>query len=246
MLAGDFVPAAAVVFLAYLVRGVSGFGSALVAVPLLAHFLPLTFVVPWVAAMDVLAALALTRSGAGGGHVRWREIAWLLPPAVIGILVGVRLLVAVDRDALLLVLGLFVAGFGLRSLLGLRSERPISRAWALPAGLLGGGIGAVFSTGGPPFVIYLTHRLHDKSVLRATLSGLFLVEGALRVAGLLAAGLLIQEGMGLYLLAGLPLMVAGLWAGHHIHLGMSQRQMTVAVGALLVGAGLSLMWRVLG
>lgn len=95
-------------------------------------------------------------------------------------------------------------------------------------------------------MIYLTHRLRDKSELRATLSGLFLVEGTLRVGGLLAAGLLIQEGMGGYLLAGLPLMAAGLWAGHHIHLGMSQRQMMVAVGTLLVGSGLSLLWRVLG
>ena len=32
----DFTLAAAVIFLAYLVRGISGFGSALVAVPLLA------------------------------------------------------------------------------------------------------------------------------------------------------------------------------------------------------------------
>lgn len=139
MLPGDLLLAAAVVFLAYLVRGVSGFGSALVAVPLLAHFLPLTFVVPWIAAMDVLAALLLTRSG-GGGHVRWREIAWLLPPAVIGIFLGVQLLVRVDRDALLLVLGLFVAGFGVRNLLGLHGERPVSRLWALPAGIFGGGI----------------------------------------------------------------------------------------------------------
>lgn len=240
----ELLPAAGIVFVAYLVRGVSGFGSALVAVPLLAHFLPLTFVVPWVAAMDVAAALALTRSGLKGGHVRWAEIGYLVPPAVLGILVGLQLLVRVDPEPLLATLGILVTAFGARQLLGLGGDRPVSRWWALPAGLLGGGIGAVFSTGGPPFVIYLTHRLADKSALRATLSGLFLIEGTLRVLALLFAGLLLQQDMAVYLLAGVPLMAAGLWTGHHVHLGLGQRQMALTVGALLVASGLSLLARV--
>jgi len=241
----DFTLAAAIIFLAYLVRGISGFGSALVAVPLLAHFLPLTFVVPWIAATDVLAAVVLTRSGLKGGHVRWQEIGWLLPAAALGMVAGIQLLVNLDREPLLTALGIFVTAFGVRNLLGLHGDRPVSRYWALPAGVLGGGIGAVFSTGGPPFVIYLTHRLRDKSELRATLSGLFLIEGSLRVGGLMLAGLFFQEGMGGYLIAGIPLMAAGLWVGHHIHLGLTHRQMTVAVGLLLLGSGLSLLWRVI-
>ena len=240
----DFILAALVVFFAYLVRGVSGFGSALVAVPLLAQFLPLTFVVPWVVAMDVLAALVLARSGHRGGHVRWNEIGWILPASLIGITLGIQLLVKMPREPLLLVLGLFVAGFGIRQLLGMRGDRPVSRCWALPAGFFGGAIGAVFATGGPPLVIYLTHRLHDKEQLRATLSGLFLVEGLARLAGFMFAGLMLQDNMGLYLLSGVPLMAAGLYAGNHIHLNLSHRQMAIAVGLLLIGSGLSLLWRV--
>jgi uncharacterized membrane protein YfcA len=240
----DFILAATVIFLAYLVRGISGFGSALVAVPLLAHFMPLTFVVPWVAAMDVLAALVLARSGHRGGHVRWREIGWILPASLVGITVGIFLLVNVPREPLLLVLGLFVTAFGIRHGLGLHGDRTVSRWWALPAGFSGGAIGAVFATGGPPLVIYLTHRLHDKAQLRATLSGLFLIEGSSRLVGLLLAGLLLQHNMGLYLLAGVPLMAAGLYAGNHIHLNLSHRQMAIAIGLLLIGSGLSLLWRV--
>lgn len=240
----DFFLAATVVFFAYLVRGVSGFGSALVAVPLLAHLLPLTFVVPGVVAMDVLAALLLAFSGHRGGHVRWREIGWMAPSTLLGIVLGIVLLVNTARVPLLLVLGLFVTAFGVRQLLGLHGDRPVSRWWALPAGFFGGAIGAVFATGGPPMVIYLTHRLHDRVELRATLSGLFLIEGSLRLLGLMLAGLLMQDDMGPFLLAGLPLMVAGLYVGNHIHLTLSQRQMVVAVGLLLIGSGLSLLWRV--
>lgn len=240
----DFVLAAAVVLLAYLVRGISGFGSALVAVPLLVHFLPLTFVVPWVVVMDTLAALLLARAGQRGGHVRWEEIAWIIPAALLGIAIGILLLVNVEREPLLLALGLLVAAFGVRNLLGLHGERTVSRWWALPAGMLGGGIGALFATGGPPLVIYLTHRLHDKSELRATLSGLFLIDGSLRVAALFLAGLLFQPHMGHYLLAGVPLMLLGLYLGNHIHLSLGRRQMNIAIALLLVGSGLSLLWRV--
>jgi uncharacterized membrane protein YfcA len=240
----DFFLAAAVILLAYLVRGVSGFGSALVAVPLLAHFLPLTFVVPWVVVMDTLAALLLACSGQRSGHVRWEEIRWLVPAALLGIVAGILLLVNLDPEPLLVVLGLFVAGFGVRNLLGLHGQRPVSRWWAVPAGVLGGGIGALFATGGPPMVIYLTHRLRDKSELRATLSGLFLIEGSLRVLGLTMAGLLFQPQMGWYLLAGVPLMLTGLMIGNHIHLNLGQRQMAVAIALLLIGSGMSLLWRV--
>lgn len=240
----EFILAAVVILLAYLVRGVSGFGSALVAVPLLAHFLPLTFVVPWVVVMDTLAALLLARSGQRGGHVRWGEIRWLVPAALLGIVTGILLLVKLAPEPLLVALGLFVTGFGVRNLTGWHGEGPVSRWWALPAGALGGGIGALFATGGPPMVIYLTHRLRDKSELRATLSGLFLIEGSLRVAGLAMAGLLFQPQLGWYLLAGVPLMLAGLTLGNHIHLNLGQRQMAVAVALLLIGSGLSLLWRV--
>jgi uncharacterized membrane protein YfcA len=242
----DFVFAAVIVFLAYLVRGVSGFGSALVAVPLLAHFLPLTFVVPWMVVMDTAAALALARSGQRGGHVRWSEIGWMVPSSLLGVVIGIGLLVNVDRTPLLVALGILIVSFGLRQLLGMHGERPVSRWWALPAGILGGGIGALFATGGPPLVIYLSHRLRNKAELRATLSGLFLIDGALRCVALALAGLLLQDRMSQYLLAGIPVMAAGLYAGHHVHLNLGQRPMAIVIALLLIASGLSLLWRVAG
>lgn len=237
--------AAAVVFFAYLVRGVTGFGSALVAVPLLVHLLPLTVVVPFITVLDVLAALLLTNAGQRRGHVQWGEVRWLLPGSLIGVVVGLQLLVQLDRDLLLGMLGLLVIGFGLRQVLDMHGDRIIARAWAVPAGMIGGAISAVFAAGGPPFVIYLSHRLRDKGTLRATLSAVFLIDGTLRVIGLLLTGLLLQPDMGWYLLAGLPLMAAGIRVGNRVHLGIDRRQMALAVGLLLVGSGAALWLRLL-
>jgi uncharacterized membrane protein YfcA len=241
----QFAVAALILFLAYLIRGISGFGSALVAVPLLAHLFSLQFVVPLVVALDLLASLALSAFGWRRGHIRWAEAGWLMPASLAGIAVGVLSLVHLPQEPLLLALGLFVIAFGVRNLLDLHGGRIVSRWWALPAGFTGGAIGALFATGGPPFVIYLSHRLRDKAELRATFSGLFLVEGSLRLLSLALAGLLLQEQMGVALLIGLPAMAAGIFVGHHVHLGLSQRQMLVIIGLLLIGSGGSLLWRAL-
>ncbi|WP_334223892.1 sulfite exporter TauE/SafE family protein [Thiosocius teredinicola] len=241
----EMLAAAAAVFAAYLVRGVSGFGSALIAVPLLVHVFPLTFVVPFMAVMDVIAAVFLTGAGLRDRRVRWREVGWLIPTTVAGIAIGLLLLVGMDGQALQLALGIFVVAFGLRNLLGLQAHKIVSPWWSIPAGLVGGGIGAVFSTGGPPYVIYLSHRLADKGELRATMSAIFLLDGSIRIVGLLIAGLLLQPQLGWFLLAGLPLMAAGLYVGHHIHVGLSQRQMTIVVALLLLVSGGSLIYRML-
>ncbi|MBS1246644.1 MAG: hypothetical protein H6R47_843 [Proteobacteria bacterium] len=227
---------------AYFIRGISGFGSGLIAVPLLAHFLPLTFVVPMILVTDVAASLALgthTRK-----HVRWDELRPLIPFSILGVLAGTTLLVNLPEAPLLATLGVFVLLFGVRSVLNLHGTQTVSRRWALPAGLTGGAIGALFGTGGPPYVIYLNHRLHDKGELRATFSGLFLIEGGLRIVVFLVAGLLLHTELQLTILAALPLVALGLFLGNRVHIGLSPLQMQRLIGIMLLVSGTSLLWRV--
>jgi uncharacterized membrane protein YfcA len=240
------VPAGLILFTAYLIRGMAGFGSALVAVPLLAHLLPLQFVVPMMLVLDLTASVMLGGIGHRRRAIRWREIGWLVPGSLAGILAGVALLVNLPPEPLLIGLGLFVIAFGLRYFRGHRSVAPVSRRWALPAGLIGGTVGAVFGTGGPPYVVYLSHRFSDKDALRATFSGLFLLEGAVRGIVFGASGLLLQNHILAAYLAGIPLMVAGLYAGHRVHVALTNEQMLRVIGALLVASGVSLLVRSLG
>jgi uncharacterized protein len=231
----------AILLAAYFIRGITGFGSGLIAVPLLAHFLPLQFVVPLCLMLDFSASLVLSRHGRR--QVRWDEIRPLLPFTVIGIVLGAFLLLKLPREPLLTSLGLFVMLFGLRYVFNIHGEHGISRLWAMPAGLLGGMIGALFGTGGPPYVIYLTHRLRDKFELRATFSGLFLLEGALRIVTFLLAGLLWQAELFRTLLLAMPIMALGLYLGNKVHIGIGQRHMILLIGLLLVISGASLLWR---
>jgi hypothetical protein len=230
-----------ILLFAYFIRGITGFGSGLIAIPLLAHFLPLTFVVPMVLVLDFAASIALSRHTRL--QVRWDEIRILIPTSIAGMLLGAVLLVNLPREPLLVGLGSFVIFFGLRYLFNVHGENPISRWWSLPTGLSGGLIGAMFGTGGPPYVVYLSHRLHDKTQLRGTLSGLFMLEGALRIIVFLLMGLLLQAGMLQALLLTLPLMAVGLYLGNRVHLGITRRQQLALIGLLLLGSGGSLLWK---
>lgn len=209
--------------------------------PLLAHLLPLTFVVPLILVTDFFASLVLgthTRR-----HARWDEIKPLLPFSVLGVLIGTTLLVSLPKAPLLAALGLLVLLFGARSVLNLHGTRTISRRWAIPAGFSGGAIGALFGTGGPPYVIYLNHRLQDKGELRASFSGLFFIEGGLRIIVFLAAGLLLNTELQLTILAAVPLVALGLFLGDRVHVGLSPAQMQRVMGSILLTSGTSLLWR---
>ncbi|MEZ4675888.1 MAG: hypothetical protein R2932_16810 [Caldilineaceae bacterium] len=58
--------------------------------------------------------------------------------------------------------------------------QPTNLGWGFIAGL-GGIIGGTVGTSGPPYVICLSYRLRDKSVLRATSVALFAFDGLWRV-----------------------------------------------------------------
>jgi hypothetical protein len=197
--------------------------------------------VPFVLVLDFTASIAL--GGKTRKHINWNELKPLLPFGAAGVILGVALLIHMPREPLLVGLGIFVLIFGVRNLLNIHGEKPISRLWAIPAGLTGGTVGALFGTGGPPYIIYLSHRLKDKTELRATFSGLFIFDGGLRLVSFLATGLLLQNGMFTALLAALPVIALGLYLGHRAHIGISSRQMLRLVGLLLVGSGLSLLWK---
>jgi hypothetical protein len=234
---------AAILLAAYFIRGITGFGSGLLAVPLLALFLPLQFVVPLVLLLDFTASLVI-----GGLHfkrVQWNEIGVLIPFSVVGVGLGTSLLVNLPQAPMLIALAAFVLIFAVRSVLNIHGDKPASRAWAIPASLTGGTVGGLFGTGGPPYVIYLTHRIRDKGELRATLSALFFAEGLTRIASFLIVGLLMTARVwGTYLIA-LPLVLGALYLGGRAHVGLDPTQMTRLVGVLLLVSSVSLLFKAL-
>ena len=179
-----------VVLVGYTIFGATGFGASPITIPVLAHVLPLTFVLSLAALLDLSAALAL------GFHTRkqadTRELLTLVPFTLVGLTLGVTLLVRLPRNATLLTLGLFVCGYALYVIVRRGPARRLSRYWAAPAGVLGGIVGALFGMGGPPYVVYIAGRIQDPAAQRATISQMVILNVGLRVVAFALAGLLVS------------------------------------------------------
>lgn len=225
-----------IIFLAYTVKGLSGFGSGLIAIPLLAFMFPLTFIVP------VLGLLSYSGTVMQSVHLRkqvvWRDMLPLIPFSLLGIFIAIWLLVNVDANSLVTALGIFVLLYAVYSLLPL-SVHAGSRRWAIVAGLGGGMVGALFGTGGPFYVVYLKMRQLKKSQFRATIAMIFLVDGGARMLAYAFNGLFTPQV--LWLVATLlPVLFLGMYVGHHLHIKIDQQRFNQVISLLLILSGVML------
>lgn len=230
-----------IVLSAYFIRGITGFGSGLISVPLLALSQPLQFAIPLVLALDFTASIAL--GGINRKLVDWSEIKVLLPAGMVGASLGAFALLNLPTTPILVTLGVFTMFFGFRNIFGLQSEKKILKLWAVPAGLAGGVAGGLFGAGSPPYIMYLTRRLLDKGVMRATFSSLIAIDGGFRLGLFFFAGLLSDPKLQLAYLVALVPMALGLFTGNKVHLDMTSEGMLKVVGTLLVGSGALLFFK---
>lgn len=228
-----------IIFLSYTIKGLSGFGSGLVAIPLLVLFLPITIVVPLLGLLSysgtIMQSVQLRK------QVAWRDMLPLIPFSLMGIAIAVWLLVNVHEVFLIRVLGIFVLMYALYSLLPRSSYRG-SRKWAIIAGSFGGMVGALFGTGGPFYVVYLNIRQLDKGPFRATIAMIFLVDGGARILGYATSGLYTGQVLGMLLVL-LPVLFLGMYVGHSLHLKIEQKRFNQVISVLLMSSGVMLLYK---
>jgi uncharacterized protein len=230
-----------IVLLAYTVFGATGFGSSLIGVPLLAHLVPLTFAVPLITLLD--AGAATTQSVRQWRHASWPVFRRILPAMLVGIAIGTTLLVSLPQAPLLLALGIFVSGYGAYLFLGTRRLRTAPDWLAYPIGLVGGVFSVTFGTGGPIYMVFLSARIHDKSVLRATSSVVITVSVWIRLVVFLAAGLLLHPPLLTLALLMVPVMILGLVIGNRLHHALSGSGFMRLLALLFLINGVSLLVR---
>jgi uncharacterized membrane protein YfcA len=157
------------------VQGLTGFGSALVAIPLLSLIMDIKAAVP----LCMLSGLIITGYLAVQlrQHLDKNKIIPLVIGSIPGIFVGVTLLKEVDSEVIRTCIGFLLISYSLYNLLA--HPRPLNppRIWGYIAGFLTGAIGAAFSAGGPPAIIYTTLTNWKKEEIKATLTGFFVLNG---------------------------------------------------------------------
>jgi uncharacterized protein len=232
---------AGIAFLGALVFGITGFGAALITIPLATHLVSLKFALALFVIADLAAALSIgLENPKNAVRAEWTR---LVPMILVGTALGVTLLVNLPRETGMLLLGLFVLGFGVFTLLPKARERVIAPGWAWLAGLAGGITSTVFGAGGPPYAIYLSQRGLTKEQFRATMGFATLTSISLRAVAFLLTGLLLDPEVWLKAAAVVPACLAGIWVARRMFLRISREVLLRAVALLLLVSGISLISR---
>jgi len=232
---------AGIAFLGALIFGVTGFGAALVTIPLATHLVPLKFALALFVIVDLAAAVSVGLENPRNA-VR-REWTRLVPMILAGTALGVTLLVNLPRAVGMLLLGIFVIGFALYTLRPHARQRIVSSAWAWAAGFAGGITSTLFGAGGPPYAIYLSQRGLTKEQFRATLGLATLTSISVRLVAFLLTGLLLDAKVWLTALAAVPGCLLGIWIARRIFARISRDALMRAVAVLLLATGASLIFR---
>ena len=238
-----FILATLIIFGAYFIFGISGFGSSIISVPLLVQMYPLKTVVPMMVIVDICASLYVGRKSSQDAKLK--ELTWLFPFSLIGMILGGVLLVRAPSEPLLIALGCFALINGIRVLWQRNSEMgdPINKWWAAPFGFLGGVFTALFATGGPIYVSYLSLRIKDPRALRATMALTIFMLTFLRLTFMLVTGLILSWSVIGLAVCLMPATFLGIWLGTHVHTKLSGPAVRITFAAILIFSGTMLLIR---
>ena len=228
---------AAVFGLAATAQAASGFGFALLAVPLLSILVDAKAGV--VGASIVGLGLVAVMAARDHRHVDRRAVGLAVTAALAGMPLGLLIIGRADDATLRILIGLVVLCLTVLLWRGMKiPDRPVSE---LGAGLVSGVLSTSTGTSGPPLVIVFHGKGLSPIAFRATLAMTFLIQGSLSLCGFALTGHVTRDAM-LVAAAGVPGTAAGWMLGQRIFERLNhERFRTVVLGLLALTGVLTLL-----
>lgn len=209
----DGILVAVVSFLAGIMRGYSGFGSALTIVPVVAYVFGPQLAVPAVVAIHLASSIQLLPSA-------FRDADWgrTGPLSIAGCLMvpaGTWVLVSQDPEILRKAISVLIIFFAIMMMRGWRYQGSVN-GWVMAVvGAIGGVITGAATIGGPPVVTFLMAGPFRAAQNRASIILYFICVQSVACIMYWIAGLWVLAIVGICLLTMPPLML-GMWLGQHL------------------------------
>lgn len=233
---------ATALFAGYATRGVAGFGSGVVATPLLTFVLPLSIVAPLITVLGFF--VSVRQAVVDWTLINWRAVAVFVPGSLVGVALGLYVFKTLDQRLLAQLLGAYILLYAAYSLFGERVfRRPLTPpAWLIhPVAALGALVATIFGgLAGPIYVTYFDSLKMAKGVFRVTVSTTLLVLNVVRSIGYVATGVFRIDDLVLIVAAIVPVAL-GTLAGERLHDRLDPAAFRRGIGALLVASGLGLL-----
>ena len=155
------------IFASSLVQGTLGFGFALLAVPALTVFLPVSTVTPMIVFCCLLNNSIIVFSNRT--DLKLREIRLLILFGIIGTPLGVYALKHFDQSILKLGIGLVIIITGLAMVRGTKVKFKNKLISYGVTGLISGMLNGGLAMSGPPLVLFLTNEGYEKNSFKANI-----------------------------------------------------------------------------
>lgn len=230
----EIAASCAVVFIAGIVRGWSGFAFAIVSGAGLTLLLPAHVFVPVVLAIELVLGLSLVPREMK--NCSWPTISPMVVSAGMGTFIGIVLLQGLPEVPSKTLLGLAIAASALAMLGAPRLVLGPARWMPLTAGTISGLMNGAFAMGGPPAVLFLSARLPEASRLRGSIILYFFL---IDIVALLYLGF--SGGINLHVLSLaallLPTSLLGVKLGERIYefIDPERFRPTLLIGLLIIG-----------
>ncbi|MEL6405051.1 MAG: sulfite exporter TauE/SafE family protein [Chloroflexota bacterium] len=230
-----------IIFLAMFIQSLAGFGSALIAMPMLIALLGPDAARPAFALMGQTAGILFLLKYRDD----WKfvDIRMALVGTLVGIPIGAWIAGVLSEDAFMLLLGIIVLAYAIYALVGFTLPEMHTR-WSSVFGAFSGILHSAYNVGGPPLVMYATTQDWQARRFKGNLQAIFFLMGFFVIATHVIEGRMSDVVFQNYLLM-VPTMMVALWCGFRVEKYIAQPIFRKVVLGLLVCIGLSLIYGVL-
>ncbi len=227
----------AAMFAAAFLQATSGFGFALLAMPLITLALGLELAGPVVAGAALFLYIANTLRLRR--HVNGPEWLRLGAAGLLGVPLGFWLSAAVPAAGVRALLGVLLIGYALYALLKPQARPAPDGRWVYLAGFTAGALASAYNIPGPPVIVYGELQGWARNEFRATLQAFFLLNSVLVVGGHALLGHFDSQ-TGWFTLVSLPALLVGNLAGQAADRFLDNQRFRQLVLGLLFATGVAL------
>ena len=199
-----------IVLLSGFIQGLTAFGFALVALPLLSILMPVQQVVPIIIILSLVTNIGIwyeTRKS-----INLKKYGLLIISSLLAAPIGTKLIVLLNPDTLKVIVGILITFFAIMMLTGTKWEIKHEKLSFILVGLLSGVLNGSISTSGPPVALFLSNQEADKQKFKANLNMFGLILNVVTIGLFFQNGLITSEIL-FYVSRMLPADVIGVVLG---------------------------------
>ena len=218
------------------VRGITGFGGAMMMAPMLSVLIGPVPTVVTTLILETAAALVMFPDALP--KARWRTLAYLTLPAIATVPIGGYLLLTLDPGIARKLIAGVVVVFSLMLLLGLRYSGSPRAVTSIALGSLVGALLGATSVGAPPVVLYLMSGPDPVPVTRANLTQFVTAISVIGLVMLTAVGA-ITTALGISALALSVVFLLATWLGGKLFVRLSETSVRRFALVLMLGVSVA-------